>query len=70
MRSWRPITSAPLDIEVETKIDDERGERNVQTLVARQRAPDCRVMWFVPNGSMYVYYEPTHWRHIGGGTSK
>lgn len=62
---WQPVSTAPLGVEVETKIDDEHGERNVQTLVARQRAPGCRVMWWLPDGSMYVYYQPTHWRHRG-----
>ncbi len=65
--SWQPISSAPLGVEVETKIDDGRGVRNVQTLVAKQRDPSCRVMWFVPDMSMYVYYTPTHWRRMGGG---
>lgn len=61
--SWHPISTAPLDVEVETKIDDQHGERNVQTLVGRRRNANSCVMWFVPDGSMYVYYEPTHWRY-------
>lgn len=47
---------------VETKIDDAKGERNVQRL----QKGDGR-LWFVPDGSMYVYYEPTHWRPIRVG---
>ena len=45
---------------VETKISDSDGERNVTTL---QRIGN---LFFVPDGSMYVYYEPTHWRRIPG----
>lgn len=43
---------------VETKIDDEKGVRNVQSL-KRQG-----FLWFFPDGSMYVYYVPTHWRPV------
>lgn len=43
---------------VETKIDDERGCRNEGTLKRQGR------LWFVPDGSMYVYYTPTHWRDL------
>lgn len=41
---------------VETKIDDSKGERNIQTL--RRRG----FLWYFPDDSMYVYYTPTHWR--------
>lgn len=40
----------------ETKIDDEKGERNI-ALLSRTGG-----LWFVPDGSMYVYYTPTHYR--------
>lgn len=40
---------------VNTKIDDAKGVRNVQRL---KRSGN---LWFVPDGSIYVYYEPTHW---------
>ncbi len=63
MDNWRTIDSAPLDVEVMTKIDDEHGPRNEQALVGKRREPGCCVMWFVPDGSMYVYYQPTHWKH-------
>jgi hypothetical protein len=39
-----------------TKIDDERGLRNEQLLKRVGR------LWFFPDGSMYVYFTPTHWR--------
>lgn len=44
---------------VETKIDiDENGKHcNVQALKRKDR------LWFHPDGSMYVYYTPTHWRY-------
>lgn len=41
---------------VETCIIDAKGIRNVQKLKRWDR------LWFVPDGGMYVYYEPTHWR--------
>jgi len=40
-------------ITVTTKID---GVRNVQLLKRQGR------LWFYPDGSMYVYYTPTHRR--------
>ena len=41
---------------VETKIDDDRGRRNEIRLKRQGRR------WFFEDGSMYVYYTPTHWR--------
>ena len=41
-----------------TKID-ELGigtERNLQVLKRKGN------LWFMPDGSMYVYYTPTHWK--------
>lgn len=46
---------------VMTKIDDAKGVRNEQSLTLFQRSPETRPMWFYPDMSMYVYYEPTHW---------
>lgn len=40
---------------VPTKIDDGQGLRN-QGLLKWQSG-----RWFLPDGSMYVYYTPTHW---------
>jgi len=54
--SWN-TNEAPEGVVVETKIDDERGERNHGKLIRRGN------LWFVADGSMYVYYRPTHWRH-------
>lgn len=60
MSDWNKVrmtTGVPADGEiVETKIDDEAGVRNEQ-LLKRQGN-----LWFLADGSMYVYYRPTHWR--------
>ena len=56
MTDWMPIATAPEGQVVETKIHDAHGERNVQPLKR-----DGRLWWF-EDGSMYVYYAPTHWR--------
>jgi hypothetical protein len=40
---------------VKTKIDDDRGVRNVDELLFRNN------MWWEPTGQVYVYYTPTHW---------
>ncbi len=60
MAEWLPITAElPQDnIAVETKIDSGMVERNVAKLVRQGR------LWFFPDISMYVYYQPTHWRPI------
>lgn len=61
---WQTIESAPEGVEIMTKIDDaEHGVRNVQSLVKRTREPGkTRPMFWYPDGSMYVYYVPTHWK--------
>ena len=46
---------------VDTKIHDDLGCRNVQHLKRVGR------LWFFPDGTMYVYYVPTHWRPLEGG---
>jgi hypothetical protein len=43
---------------VQVKIDDERGCRNEGRLLYESN------MWWTPDGSMYVYYVPTHWKPI------
>lgn len=55
---WHEIKLAPAEEVVETKIDDEHGVRNVQTLKRSGR------LWWYPDMSMYVYYTPTHWRRV------
>lgn len=46
----------PENVVVDTKIDDTRGCRN-ETRLYRQGN-----LWFLEDGSMYVYYVPTHWK--------
>lgn len=55
---WKPIGSElpPEGVAVETKIDDSKGVRNECVLRRKGR------LWFVPDMSIYVYYQPTHWR--------
>lgn len=43
---------------VETKIDYGRGCRNQGKLYRLGN------LWFLEDGSMYVYYTPTHWRYL------
>jgi hypothetical protein len=45
-------------VEVLTKIDNEKGCRNITTLRRQGN------LWFFPDMSMYVYYTPTHWKEI------
>jgi len=61
MADWIPcaVRLPENGVVVDTKIDDGRGVRNEGTLKRRDR------LWFMPDGSMYVYYEPTHWRAAG-----
>lgn len=52
------VSLPPEGLIVETKIDDEHGCRNKGRLYRRGK------LWFLPDGSMYVYYTPTHWRPL------
>lgn len=55
---WNENTpkSAPENVLLMTKIDDDRGVRNEQPL---HRIGN---LWFA--GDSYVYYTPTHWREL------
>lgn len=57
---WQPIETAPENVVLETKIDDAKGCRNIQPLKR------LRNLWYFPDGSMYLYYTPTHWKHVEG----
>ena len=59
-RSWNWVFNhLPADGEVvETKIHDAKGCRNEQRLKRQGR------LWWFEDGSMYVYYTPTHWRPL------
>lgn len=60
MNDWIPTNRQlpPKWQVVDTKIDDAKGCRNEGKL----KLHDGQRLWFVPDGSMYVYYTPTHWR--------
>lgn len=59
MNEWKPIETAPDNVVVMTKRDDPwGGERNVQPL------KKDRDLWWFEDGSMYVYYSPTHWKPL------
>lgn len=55
---WIPCSEQlPPDGEVvTTKISNFAGTRNEQPLKRQGR------LWFLADGSMYVYYTPTHWK--------
>lgn len=55
---WNVGTASPEGVPVMTKIDNAQGCRNEQVL-KRDGS-----MWWFPDGSMYVHYRPTHWRHL------
>jgi hypothetical protein len=59
MKHWYIVkfTEVPQNIPLRTKIDDEKGERNVQILTKRGN------LWYATDG-LYVYYTPTHWQYI------
>lgn len=59
-RYWhRTATILPPENQVvDTMISDLGGERNQQQLKRSGR------LWFYPDGSMYVYYMPTHWSEV------
>lgn len=61
---WRLIETdrPPEGVVVETKIDDKDGKRN-QCRMRWKKTPRGR-LWFFEDYSMYVYYNPTHWRPI------
>jgi hypothetical protein len=56
--NWQPASTAPENVPVFTKIDDELGVRNEQPLKRQGR------LWWFVDGSMYVYYTPTHWKPL------
>lgn len=60
MKTWIPISQEkpPANEVVLTKIDDEQGIRNEAKLKL------CSGLWWLPDGSMYVYYTPTHWLKV------
>lgn len=61
---WVAASTAPEDVPVETKIDDELGVRNEQVLIRKGNR------WWFPDNSMYVYYTPTHYRNMTMNTAR
>lgn len=57
-KTWQPINTAPDGELVDTKIDDEHGGHNHGWLMRHGN------LWWLKDGSMYVYYTPTHWRPL------
>lgn len=55
---WKNIETAPANKTVMTKLDDNKGIRNEQALYRSGS------LWWTPDGEMYVYYTPTHWREM------
>lgn len=49
----------PLSQVVETKVVKNGIDHNIQDM---KRGGVAGRLWFFPDSSMYVYYEPTHWR--------
>lgn len=47
----------PNNIVLNTKISVDGQDRNVQKLKFDGK------LWWIPDGSMYVYYTPTHWSY-------
>lgn len=48
---------------VDTKID--KGE----VVTNEQQLKRSGNLWFFPDGSMYVYYVPTHWKNVSPPSS-
>ena len=60
MSEWLRTDTAPEGQILETMVCDQDGPRMHQSL-RREGA-----LWWLPDGSMYVYYTPTHWRRPFG----
>jgi len=52
---WKPAEQAPKGKVVMTMISDDRGIRNMAKLYFKDG------LWWMPDGSGYVYYTPTHY---------
>ena len=57
---WVPCTDhlPPQNVTVETMISDSGGIRN------HVRLKFYKGHWFFEDMSMYIYYNPTHWRPV------
>lgn len=54
---WKLVSEEhpPINRIIKTKIYDQNGCRNEEYLKFDGK------FWWLPDGSMYVYYSPTHW---------
>lgn len=61
MSDWQRVgdTLPPEGQVVYTKINDSHGGSRNETTLKRSGN-----LWFLPDGSMYVYYTPTHWKKV------
>lgn len=57
--NWnKTIDKLPIEgLCVNTKIEDEKGIRNECKIIFE------KIMWWLIDRSMYVYYTPTHWSY-------
>lgn len=57
---WTSVLDSlpPEGVEVSVKIDDDQGLRNCTTLIYN------RNLWWTADYSVYVYWTPTHWKHL------
>lgn len=62
MNNWIQVQDElpPRGLIVDVKIDDELGCRN-ETKLKLGRDPSR--LWWTPDGEMYIYYTPTHWKY-------
>ncbi len=71
MSEWQTIDTMPEGVVCMTKIDDGRGARNEAKLIKRTRIPGVtRPLYWLADDSMYVYYDPTHWRPLADAPEK
>lgn len=57
--NWYKIENVkpPMNVIVNTKIDDGRNVRNEQKMIFDGK------LWWHADMSVYVYYQPTHWSY-------
>lgn len=56
MRDWTPVTEA---LPPEGQLVETISPGGLQQTLKRKGR-----LWFVPDMSIYVYYEPTYWRYF------
>lgn len=56
---WKPTYNAPEGVLVHTMFEDKHGKQ-VERVLKR-----IGTHWYVPDGSVYVYDRPTHYKDLG-----